>query len=70
MTTSGPQHGHIIPRPDGTKAQCGGPMLCEQCRKERDASWPVIELQSLPVPASVIAAKRLGYEPFGYTERS
>lgn len=63
-------HGHVTPRPDGAKARCGGPMLCEQCRKERDASWPVLDASTLPVRPSVIAAKRLGFEPFEYGERS
>lgn len=29
-------HGHIRPHPDGTKARCGGPALCEQCAGELD----------------------------------
>lgn len=27
-------HGHVIERTDGTKARCGGPSLCTQCRME------------------------------------
>lgn len=27
-------HGHVIPRPDGVKARCGGPALCSVCAKE------------------------------------
>lgn len=27
-------HGHVIPRPDGVKARCGGPALCGVCAKE------------------------------------
>lgn len=27
-------HGHIWPRPDGTKARCGGPALCVQCARD------------------------------------
>lgn len=34
-TTYGPGtnsgHGHVWERPDGNKARCGGPSLCEQC---------------------------------------
>ncbi len=27
-------HGHVNPRPDGVKARCGGPLLCQACREE------------------------------------
>ena len=27
-------HGHVIPRPDGAKARCGGPALCSVCAAE------------------------------------
>jgi hypothetical protein len=27
-------HGHIVPRVDGFKANCGGPTLCAQCAGE------------------------------------
>lgn len=27
-------HGHVVPRPDGVKARCGGPAICSQCAKE------------------------------------
>jgi hypothetical protein len=27
-------HGHVVPRPDGMKARCGGPELCAQCAIE------------------------------------
>jgi hypothetical protein len=27
-------HGHVVPRPDGVKARCGGPALCAQCARE------------------------------------
>lgn len=30
-------HGHIVPRPDGAKARCGGPALCASCRGEAAA---------------------------------
>lgn len=29
-------HGHVIPRPDGAKARCGGPALCSVCAAELD----------------------------------
>lgn len=28
-------HGHVVPRPDGAKARCGGPALCAQCAREK-----------------------------------
>lgn len=30
-------HGHVIPRPDGSRARCGGPRLCRKCAAEQDA---------------------------------
>jgi hypothetical protein len=27
-------HGHILPRPDGTREQCGGPRACPICQAE------------------------------------
>jgi hypothetical protein len=30
-------HGHVVPRPDGAKARCGGPALCAQCAREKAA---------------------------------
>lgn len=27
-------HGHVYPRADGTKARCGGPMICQECAKD------------------------------------
>lgn len=29
-------HGHAWPRPDGIKARCGGPSMCEVCAEEVD----------------------------------
>lgn len=26
-------HGHVIPRPDGVRARCGGPGLCRECSR-------------------------------------
>lgn len=28
-------HGHVVPRPDGRKARCGGPALCPFCAREK-----------------------------------
>jgi hypothetical protein len=30
-------HGHVVPRPDGVKARCGGPAICSRCQAERAA---------------------------------
>lgn len=30
-------HGHVTPRPDGSKARCGGPLICGQCALEAAA---------------------------------
>ena len=30
-------HGHVIPRPDGVKARCGGPSACLDCAREQAA---------------------------------
>lgn len=27
-------HGHVRPNPDGTRARCGGPGICDECKKE------------------------------------
>jgi hypothetical protein len=27
-------HGHVTPNPDGSKARCGGPAMCDVCRGE------------------------------------
>lgn len=29
-------HGHVIPNPGGEVARCGGPALCEECRREQE----------------------------------
>lgn len=30
-------HGHVVPRPDGAKARCGGPAMCRVCQAEQAA---------------------------------
>lgn len=30
-------HGHVVPRPDGVKARCGGPAFCKVCQQEQQA---------------------------------
>lgn len=32
---SGLGHGHVVPRPDGAKARCGGPGICPECSMEQ-----------------------------------
>ena len=27
-------HGHVVPRPDGVRARCGGPDLCRECSRD------------------------------------
>lgn len=27
-------HGHVWERPDGMKARCGGPGLCDKCKRD------------------------------------
>jgi hypothetical protein len=27
-------HGHVTPNPDGSKARCGGPGICNECSRE------------------------------------
>jgi hypothetical protein len=33
-------HGHVVPRPDGMLARCGGPALCPACAQELAAQQP------------------------------
>lgn len=33
-------HGHVTPNPDGSKARCGGPGICDECSKELAAKVP------------------------------
>lgn len=28
-------HGHVVPNADGSKASCGGPVICAECQRER-----------------------------------
>lgn len=45
-------HGHVVPRPDGARARCGGPGICGVCRDEArelaDRS-PVPSAPSMPI---------------------
>lgn len=38
-------HGHVFPRPDGVKARCGGPVICQECA--RDAAEKNRELTAM-----------------------
>lgn len=40
-------HGHVRPRPDGVRARCGGPGVCQECSKERAALDAVLKAQSV-----------------------
>lgn len=37
-------HGHVVPRPDGMKARCGGPAICAQCAREAAAHAAATEI--------------------------
>ena len=28
-------HGHVWPRPDGSRMRCGGPAICSECAKDQ-----------------------------------
>ena len=32
-------HGHVVKRPDGVRARCGGPAICSQCSREFAAQY-------------------------------
>lgn len=34
-------HGHVTPRPDGFRARCGGPGICETCSREAAVAYPL-----------------------------
>lgn len=36
-------HGHVFPRADGTKSDCGGPRHCAMCAAEQNALNTVLE---------------------------
>lgn len=38
-------HGHVRPRPDGVKARCGGPGLCDECSKEYASGHPMLNME-------------------------
>lgn len=69
MTTN-TGHGHVVPRPDGVKARCGGPGLCAVCsdeeRRQRFASTALetSEDEALPyVPSAPLVAVGDNAEP-------
>lgn len=33
------KHGHVTPNADGSKARCGGPMMCPDCALEFANQW-------------------------------
>lgn len=38
-------HGHVWPRPDGTRMRCGGPTICRTCAS--DFAWYTLSQQAL-----------------------
>lgn len=50
-------HGHVVPRPDGVKARCGGPGICAECSREaaRTYSPPTtVPANPEPIPDQVL----------------
>lgn len=44
-------HGHVLARPDGVKARCGGPGLCSDCSRDAARTAPAgPKMAALPVP--------------------
>jgi hypothetical protein len=43
-----PRHGHVVPRPDGAKARCGGRHLCGHCAREQRQLGAVAEALHQP----------------------
>lgn len=47
-------HGHVVPRPDGMRARCGGPGLCKVCQHDRALlESRVTQQPELSAPASL-----------------
>lgn len=43
-------HGHVFPRPDGKKARCGGPKLCNLCAADQvRKTIPTVAFTGTPV---------------------
>lgn len=34
-------HGHVTPNPDGSRARCGGPGICDACTREAMLAGPL-----------------------------
>lgn len=47
-------HGHVKPRPDGVKARCGGPALCQVCRDEQALHKAVADFVDEILPESTL----------------
>lgn len=43
MAAANVGHGHVVPRPDGIKARCGGPPFCSVCDRE----WRALRRETL-----------------------
>ncbi|PZX29452.1 hypothetical protein C7416_104457 [Cupriavidus phytorum] len=60
-------HGHVVPRPDGLKARCGGPGLCPVCQTEQrlDAEFQeMLRKQAASAQMGMDAAKKAGAEMY------
>lgn len=58
------RHGHVVPRPDGAKARCGGPAICAQCAREAAQEAAAKEIVGYKIgervyhPADVVIIRR------------
>lgn len=56
-------HGHVHRRPDGFKARCGGPDICNQCKAELAADYrrfrPVPDLKMYALDAALLPERQL-----------
>ncbi len=54
-------HGHVIPRDDGYKANCGGPAVCGVCQSEAQSNFCGYAFTSTSVePVAILCGPDLG----------
>jgi hypothetical protein len=49
-------HGHVRPRPDGARARCGGPGICNECSREK-AALAEFRKPAEPAPTNLTATE-------------
>lgn len=54
-------HGHVRPNPDGSRARCGGPVMCSVCALEK-AQFDAQQNDKTSAAESNNRAQRLGSE--------